>query len=238
MKKILFFFGFIGTDTEPVDIVASRLNYVSQQMSYLSEVLKEHPIFDKRYAIFTSPNYLDKTIPDICEQLNFDLYPVSHNFYRDNVFEYPGMRAMREESENDKDSLFFYSHSKGSGCSSPLSESIFKLHIKECLTCNVDSIFNDIEIQKAGLFPSQEGWLWHNFFWVRSSYFSTKEVKLEEDRYKYESLVGERGNIDGYRAAFPLMTNSSFFLPFPRKKVYMPNDLDINPIFKKMLENV
>lgn len=238
MRKKLFFFAFIGTDAESTDTITFRFNYVFQQMIYLSEILRNLPIFDKCYVIFTSPSHLDDILFNICEKLNFNLYPIPFNFYRDNVFEYPGMKAMKEESENDNDSLFYYCHSKGSGCPSSLSELIFKFHIKECLTYDIDHIFNNVDIQKAGLFPSQEGWLWHNFFWVRSSYFSTKELKLEEDRYKYESLVGEKGNVDGYRAVFPFLINSSFFKPFPRKRFYMPIDLDINPVFQKMLENV
>ena len=133
----------------------------------------------------------------------------------ENQYEYPGLKYMHDLSktlpEND---LMLYMHSKGM-VFHPFIPGRFNQ--EETLTCellylweNYLSIFETQPlVQKAGLFPGHktgpdkedDGFLYYNFFWIRSSYVKTLPAPtiprqgVIEDRFPYEVWIG-KGNCD------------------------------------------
>jgi hypothetical protein len=54
------------------------------------------------------------------------------------------------------------------------------------------------EIDKIGLLPSEQGFFWYNFFWVRASYIKYPPV-ISNDRFTYEYYIANAGaNVKGY----------------------------------------
>lgn len=49
---------------------------------------------------------------------------------------------------------------------------------------------------KAGLFPSQEGWIWFNFWWATAKYIQNSKPLITnlDNRYECESFLGRHGS--------------------------------------------
>ena len=113
-----------------------------------------------------------------------------------NQFEYPGFKWMYELAQEYPNSALLYIHTKG----------MVYHHQNERDTCektilrytidnweNTINVFeNDPLISKAGVYPSAEGWIWFNIFWIRSDYLINCNPPdyTPDNRYYYESYIG------------------------------------------------
>jgi hypothetical protein len=233
VKKILFFFLYIGDNLSSIEEVDKRILHAKKEMNCLSEVINGSNVFDEKYLIPVAPSTYDRIIRNITTYHNLEIY--KDNIYNVNMYEYPAFLAMKEKALENSNSLFFYAHAKGTGNPSPDSFNIFKLHVSRLLASDIDNIFLDKKINKVGLFPSMEGWLWHNFFWVRSDYLINKELIITDNRYKYESYIGEAKDINNYKTCFSPLSLGERLGEFETKQYYHPDDLDMNPLFQKLL---
>jgi hypothetical protein len=111
-----------------------------------------------------------------------------------NLYEYFGIKKVYDLACLNKHKLFIYFHSKGMKFHSDSTRNIDEQKLTK-YTFNdwehILSIFkNNSNIQKVGLFPSDEGWVWFNFWWSRGEYISNlKEPIISEDRYYYETWL-------------------------------------------------
>jgi len=117
-----------------------------------------------------------------------------YNVYKDNVYEYPGIKAIYEIARDDNDTIILYFHSKG--MTSNLAETrkkLFKYTIQNYKTY-VNEFSQNKSLDVAGAIPHKEGFVFINFFWARSSYiknFCTEPPK-SDNRYIYEIWLGNQ----------------------------------------------
>lgn len=110
------------------------------------------------------------------------------NSNKENTFEYWGIKRVWELGKAEPHSFIFYSHDKGAT----------KMHyFPDPIYTGLASIIQDWKrwvytlvsfptLDKAGA-PSEEGFAWFNFFWVKGSYVSRcEEPKLTKFRHYYE----------------------------------------------------
>jgi hypothetical protein len=123
----------------------------------------------------------------------------------ENKYEFPAIVKIRELALTNPDKIFIYLHSKGMV---NWNNTQYRTLIEEKLTkstlLNWDTtlfIFNHFpEIQKAGILPAENGWIWYNFWWARGSYLiscSPIEIPInlvEPDRYMCEDWLGRNGS--------------------------------------------
>lgn len=147
-------------------------------------------------------------IDEVVHLINKELMPlhlssrqVNFTTTKDNNAEYPGILKLHELSHIHPNDLFIYIHSKG--MSHPHEE---RLSLEKTLLQSlvnpwqqVKQIFeNNQQIKKAGLFPSPEGWIWFNFFWVRGDYIKDQcrepLKKTLEEKWYYENWIGREGS--------------------------------------------
>jgi hypothetical protein len=236
MKKVLFFFFYIGNNSTNDIVSSEKLKHSLIELKFLTNVISRVDIFDEKYIIPVAHPSFNRTIKQLSEENNLKVY--KNIVYHSNQYEYPGFRVMNEvANECEEDTLFYYCHTKGSGNPSSEALDIFRLHTAKLIIDNVDDYFKDESIKKMGLFPSQQGWCWHNFFWIRSNYFKLKEVQLFSNRYLYESLIGELDDLSNYKMCVsPLIDDGIFEI----KDYYMPDDLTkiANPRFKILCDSI
>lgn len=126
---------------------------------------------------------------------------------KENLYEYHGIKKMHSLACLFPNDIFLYMHSKGMVFSggmngrNPIEVIMTRGLINQWET--VIDIFQRFKsVNKIGFFPSNDGFIWFNFFWVRGTYIaSCKEPIITEDRYYYESYLGREGtktHIDCY----------------------------------------
>jgi len=112
--------------------------------------------------------------------------------FKDNVYEYPGLKLVHDISTNDPNTIILYFHSKGM-----ISNTA---HIRKLLfdsTINnyqkyVNEFKNNTNLDVAGSIPHKNGFIFFNFFWIRSSYVNQYVSKpmISSDRYIWEIWIG------------------------------------------------
>jgi len=186
--KTIFYYAYIGDDSTSVEDLIWRLDYINNQMEFISCLAKKNNI-NSLFTVATLPKQCDGMFMQIATKHNFCIYTKSIS--RENQFEYPGFAALKDFADSaHPEHLIYYCHSKGSVNKSERSLGIFKYHQVININNEVIARIQQHDIVKAGLYPSKSGFLWHNFFWVKASYLATKQIKLSSDRYYYESLIG------------------------------------------------
>ena len=113
-----------------------------------------------------------------------------------NQWEYPGFKWLYELAQEYPDSAMLYLHTKGMVYHYLNDRDMCE---KTILRYSIDNYKNTLKIfdenkliNKIGVYPSTEGWLWFNFFWIRSDYLmecNPPEYK-PDNRYYYESYIG------------------------------------------------
>lgn len=110
-----------------------------------------------------------------------------------NQFEYPAFKLTHDLAKQYPESTFLYFHSKGMTHnlhSRSLEERLLLTKTFENWRKNIQ-LLNKENKQKAGLFPSEEGWVWYNFWYAKGEYLAKcDEPKITDDRYYYEAWLG------------------------------------------------
>lgn len=123
------------------------------------------------------------------------------NIHKENTHEYFGINKVWNIAKQKQNSLILYFHSKGItrlGNANNLfvrdriEKEIFDITIRNYryilfwLTCLPD-------IVKCGHSPNEGGFIWHNFWWVKSEYLRNIEQPIvSENRYYYEEWLRHR----------------------------------------------
>jgi FkbM family methyltransferase len=121
-----------------------------------------------------------------------------------NQFEYPGLKLLYDLSHNSNE-IFLYIHSKGMvynnhyAIRSVAEQPSFRvtLHYYQ----KAIEIFRDNKlINKVGIWPSDKGYIWLNFFYIRGGYLK-KGPEISDYRYYYEEYIGNGTYTDCYSLA-------------------------------------
>jgi len=145
------------------------------------------------FVLCGEPQLLEKAYAMIITMFQSYIYTIHTS--TQNQYEYPGIKRLYElAQEVDESTLLIYFHSKGmvyyKGEDRVPNETYLTHNIlqwKEYL-----AIFENPFIQKAGMFPSSAGFIWFNFFWVRSSYLKSHHPPRPSSiRYDFEGWLGK-----------------------------------------------
>ena len=93
------------------------------------------------------------------------------NHYYENVYEYPGLKAIYDIADvNDDNTILLYFHSKGMTSKSH----DHRIHLFNKTIRPYEKIIreftNNKELDVSCILPNPDGFAYFNFFWVRSSY--------------------------------------------------------------------
>lgn len=113
-----------------------------------------------------------------------------------NTFEFPGilnLYTIDATGSDDEDTVLLYFHSKGMTSNLPnIRKNLFDITIKNYQEY-LNAFENDSELDIAGYCPHVNGFIYFNFFWIRSSYIR-KWCPLpvpNEDRFIWEVWFGK-----------------------------------------------
>jgi hypothetical protein len=110
-----------------------------------------------------------------------------------NQFEYPAFKLIHDLAMKYPESTFLYFHSKG------MTHNLHSRSLEEILlfTKTFENWRKNIQLlnkenkQKAGLFPSEEGWIWYNFWYAKGAYLAKCNApEITDYRYYYEAWLG------------------------------------------------
>ncbi|MDY0921317.1 hypothetical protein [Leclercia sp. CFBP8987] len=205
--KSVFYFAYFGTDADDDERIMSRARYINEQLSFLSKLCDENNI-SLKFIVATIPEKFSKILLNMAKECNFFIY--SKYISDQNNYEYNGISACIDFAKKGPESLIFYCHSKGSVNNNELSMGIFKFHCENNLKWDTNRLKSSNEIYKAGLFPSEYGWLWHNFFWVKSSYLRDKKLQPDGTRHYYEAFIGEKNNKQAHEGVISTLPEEFF----------------------------
>ena len=124
-----------------------------------------------------------------------DNYPkiILLNMFKENLYEYPGIKTLYDISDFDNDTYILYFHSKGMTSLDNVSirQTLFKYTISNYKEY-VNKFIEDKNIDISGIIPHVNGFIFYNFFWCRSSYIKTylKTPIITSDRYMWEYWIG------------------------------------------------
>ena len=144
----------------------------------------------------------ERKIRDIIEpHLTF----IQFTYTYENLYEYPGIKALYDSSLIEPEKIFIYFHSKGMwfGGDDKSRTRKEKTLMDNVITRNWVDILNvfdtNPDISKVCFGSSNGGWCWFNFYWVRGSYISKcNKPEIRPNRYYYEGYLGHQ-----YRGPYP-----------------------------------
>lgn len=145
---------------------------------------------------------------------------IRFTYTEENLFEYPGIKALYEESTAHPQKIYLYFHSKGMSFhgDDPVRYSsekkIFDTVVKNWK--HAINVFNTMpHINKVCFGCSESGFCWYNFFWVRGSYIATldKPIIITDNRYYYEGYIA--GTKPNHEDCYNIIYNNEkpFFNP-------------------------
>jgi len=119
---------------------------------------------------------------------------ISFSIETENYYEYHGIKKVYDLACLNKDKLFIYFHSKGMVYHNSVARNSYEMILTKYTFYNWNDILNVFKnnknIEKAGLFPSTDGFVWFNFWWARGDYISKLDKPIiNTDRYYYESWL-------------------------------------------------
>ncbi len=121
------------------------------------------------------------------------------NVYNNNLFEYPGIKTVYEISENDNNTLILYFHSKGMTSNQHETRKLLFDHTIKNYKVYIQEFINNQNLETAGMLPCRDGFIYYNFFWVRSSYVynycskpETTNEYLKNYRFTWEMWLGNK----------------------------------------------
>ena len=211
ISRSIVYFAYLGDEDTDSEVVRQRLSFMDDQLQWLSDLIHASGNPIEVLVPYVAPRASDADVHAAISRHGFRIDPASIRSDRRNRFEYPGFRAMKTLAEGcASDDLIYYCHSKGIVQLCPSAMGLFRLHTEVGLTADLGILTADPALTRAGLFPSQPGWCWHNFFWIKAGYMAGLPVEESADRYHFEALIGGPRDKEGYRSVLPLIDRLPF----------------------------
>lgn len=137
------------------------------------------------------------------------------NRFENNTYEYPGLKAVWDISQEDDDSIVLYFHSKGMTSEKKVGG---VKELRQFLTKNtilnyptyITEFNNHKNLDVGCIFPSEYGFSWYNFFWVNSSYVRNylPEPEINKNRYYWERYIGSEISNKDVKCYSPFLGHS------------------------------
>ncbi|WP_184543653.1 hypothetical protein [Mucilaginibacter sp. FT3.2] len=119
----------------------------------------------------------------------------------ENQYEYPAIKLLHDLATQHPDNKFLYFHSKG------MTHNLHSRSLEEIMlfTKTFEKWRRNLQfldkagIEKVGLFPSKEGWIWYNFWYANGKYLSgLLQPEISDFRYYYEAWLAleDKGRIE------------------------------------------
>ena len=127
---------------------------------------------------------------------------ISFIHYYENLFEYPGIKALYESAKLNPGKIFLYFHSKGMWFGNEQYQdgrTILEKNLYDSVVVNWKNALKVFDtkpdVSKICFGGSNGGWCWFNFYWVRGAYLNTCRAPRinRENRYYYEGYLGTTG---------------------------------------------
>lgn len=122
------------------------------------------------------------------------------NVFKENVFEYPGIKTIYEISELNENDIILYFHTKGiTSNKHDVRINLFKWVI-ETHEEIISEFNNNPKLEIATAFPNKSGTSYFNFFWVNSEYVRKycKRPIICDNRFKWEVWLSKNRNTITY----------------------------------------
>jgi hypothetical protein len=186
MKINIVYFTFLVAN-KWIEIVTEQLN-----------MLKSLDLYNEA-NIFMSVNYESHNELETLKKLLDDNYSKIKliNISSTNQFEYGGIKTVYDVAENDNQSLILYFHSKGMSSNQHDQRKLLFNHTIENYKIYIQEFKKNPKLEVAGAIPSLQGFIYFNFFWVRSNYvykYCSKPENTPEytkhQRYTWEMWLG------------------------------------------------
>jgi hypothetical protein len=181
MKTKIVYFAYLMKDKwEPI---------VEEQLSSL----KKLKLYDEAINIYMSVISDDEQLEKLRIFLK-DNYPKVeiNGIYKDNVYEYAGIKTLYKIAEDEDDIALLYFHSKGMTSNQHETRQYLFKYTIENYENYLNEFDNNSKLEVAGAIPHIHGFIYFNFFWVRSSYVRNwcSRPEVSDNRYIWEVWVG------------------------------------------------
>jgi hypothetical protein len=178
--KIVYFANLIPNTWEPI---------ITEQL----DSLKKLELYNKASNIYMSVISNDRELIKLKELLNSKYKKIElKNIFKENYYEYPGIKTLYQIAQDDDDEVILYFHSKGITSNQHENRKYLFNHTIENYNLYLQEFKRNKELEVAGIFPNIDGFCYFNFFWTRSSYVRNycSRPEVSENRYIWEVWIG------------------------------------------------
>ena len=178
--KIVYFANLIPNTWESI---------ITEQL----ESLKKLELYNKASNIYMSVISNDRELIKLKELLNSKYKKIElKNIFKENYYEYPGIKTLYQIAQDDDDEVILYFHSKGITSNQHENRKYLFNHTIENYNLYLQEFKRNKELEVAGIFPNIDGFCYFNFFWTRSSYVRNycSRPEVSENRYIWEVWIG------------------------------------------------
>ena len=178
--KIVYFANLIPNVWEP--IITEQLESLKNTGLYLNSKIY--------MTVISDDNELKKLVELIKNKYsNIELI----NVYKENVYEYPGIKTIYQLAEDNDDEVILYFHSKGITSNQHDNRRYLFKNTIENYQDYISEFKKNPDLEVAGIFPHIDGFCYYNFFWVRSSYVRNycQKPEISDNRYIWEVWIGK-----------------------------------------------
>jgi hypothetical protein len=177
--------------------------------------LKSSGLYDDADEIYVSVCSNDTDLKRFKQHLWSKFKKISIiNLFQTNAYEYPGFKAIWDLSQQEE-SLILYFHTKGmtSDKKYPERANLRKFLFEKTISNYKEYITefkNNKDLDIGCIFPSEFGFSWFNFFWVRSTYVNKHlpQPQPNSNRYYWERYIGsENSTKKDVKCYSPLLGN-------------------------------
>ena len=178
--KIVYFANLIPNSWEPIII---------EQL----DSLKKLELYNKASNIYMSVISNDRELIKLKELINSKYKKIQlKNIFKENYYEYPGIKTLYQIAQDDDDEIILYFHSKGITSNQHENRKYLFNHTIENYNLYLQEFKRNKELEVAGIFPNVDGFCYFNFFWTRSSYIRNycSRPEISENRYIWEVWIG------------------------------------------------
>jgi len=178
--KIVYFANLIPNSWEPI---------ITEQL----DSLKKLELYNKASNIYMSVIANDRELIKLKELINSKYKKIElKNIFKENYYEYPGIKTLYQIAQDNDDEIILYFHSKGITSNQHENRKYLFNHTIENYNLYLQEFKRNKELEVAGIFPNVDGFCYFNFFWTRSSYVRNycSRPEISENRYIWEVWIG------------------------------------------------
>ena len=115
------------------------------------------------------------------------------NIYKENVYEFPGIKTIYQIAEDEDNEVILYFHTKGIMSQQYENRKYLFENTIQNYEIYLTEFKKNEDLDIAGIFPNIDGFCYFNFFWVRSSYIRNycQKPEISNNRFIWEVWTGK-----------------------------------------------